>query len=262
MKNLQKPCSVLVVDDEPVWRKAIRITLTASGLAVTQAGTSREAVDAVRQHLFDLVLLDVNAPGIGGIEACRQIRSLAPQTGIIMVTVRDGEEDVIQALQAGADDCVTKRMRPRELMARLSAVLRRTRSSPREDLPAPSRRTSVSEELSLMQVGDLRMDLEHGQLWKAGKEIRLSPTEFELLGLLMKNEGVLLTYENILRAVWDREYDGGNEYVRIYVRMLRKKIEDDPAKPQYIQTEKSVGYWIRNPSAPERPHDRQKRPKS
>jgi two-component system KDP operon response regulator KdpE len=252
--NLPQPCSVLVVDDEPAWRKAICTSLAANGFDVAEAGTGSEAVGAFQQRLFDLVLLDVNMPGMDGLEACRQIREFAPRTGIVMVTVLDDEEDVVQALEAGADDYVTKPFRFGELMAHLRAVLRRTCTDISQKPPVlVNRRAGVGKEGSTMELGELKMDLESGQLWKAGKEIRLSPTEFEFLLFLMKNQGVVLTYEKILRAVWDREYDGENEYIRNYVRMLRKKIEDDPARPQYIQTERPVGYWLRNPSAPNPP---------
>jgi two-component system KDP operon response regulator KdpE len=230
-----QPCSVLVVDDEPALRKTIRASLAASGFKVEEAGTGDEAVSAVRERLFDLVLLDVNMPGLSGVEACRQIRAFAPCAGIIMVTVRDAEDDKVRALEAGADDYVTKPFRFRELIARLGAVLRRTQAN-------------SGEARGILQAGDLKMDLERGLLWKAGEEIHLSPKEFELLSFLMRNQGVPLTHLKLLRGTWGPEYGEELEYLRTYVRMLRKKIEDDPARPQYIQTEPWVGYRFRNPS--------------
>ena len=229
--------SVLVVDDEPSLRKTIRASLAASGYSVTEAGTGGEAVGVVRGKPFDLVLLDVNMPGMSGVEACRQIRALAPRTGIIMVTVRDAEEDKVRALEAGADDYVTKPFRFRELIARLGAVLRRTHMA-----------TEVS---GLIQAGDIRMDLERRLLWRGDEEIRLSPKEFDLLSFLMKNQGVPLTHLKLLHAVWGPEYGSELEYLRTYVRMLRKKIEVDPARPEYILTEPWVGYRFRNPSDPD-----------
>lgn len=229
--------SVLVVDDEPSLRKTIRASLAASGYAVTEAGTGGEAVGVVRGRPFDLVLLDVNMPGMSGVEACRQIRALAPRTGIIMVTVRDGEEDKVRALEAGADDYVTKPFRFRELIARLGAVLRRTR---------------VDDDVSgVIQTGDIRMDLERRLLWKGDEEVRLSPKEFDLLSFLMKNQGIPLTHAKLLHAVWGPEYGSELEYLRTYVRMLRKKIEADPARPEYLLTEPWVGYRFRNPSDPD-----------
>jgi len=154
-----------------------------------------------------------------------------------MVTVRDGEEDKVRALEAGADDYVTKPFRFRELIARLGAVLRRTR---------------VDDDVSgVIQTGDIRMDLERRLLWKGDEEVRLSPKEFDLLSFLMKNQGIPLTHAKLLHAVWGPEYGSELEYLRTYVRMLRKKIEADPARPEYLLTEPWVGYRFRNPSDPD-----------
>src|ERR1700722_4924322 len=179
--TLPQPFSVLVVDDEPALRKTIRASLAASGYTVEEAGTGGEAVGAIQQRPFDLVLLDVNMPGMSGVEACRQIRAYAPRMGIIMVTVRDAEEDKVQALEAGADDYVTKPFRFRELIARLGAVLRRTR-------------TDIGGEPGVLRAGALKMDLEHHLLWKGSEQIRLSPKEFGLLFCLRKGRGVPFTH--------------------------------------------------------------------
>jgi two-component system KDP operon response regulator KdpE len=235
-----KTVSVLVVDDEPALRKVIQASLAASGFSVEEAGTGMDAVDAIKQRQFDIVLLDVNMPGISGMEACRQIRALAPRVGIIMVTVRDAEEDKVRALEAGADDYVTKPFRFRELIARLGAVLRRTQMV-------------GNIESGVLQAGDLRLELDRHLLWKRGEQIRLSPKEFELLAFLMKNQGAPMTHIKLLRAVWGPEYGGEFEYLRSYVRMLRKKIEDDPARPEYILTEPWVGYRFRNVGDVEEP---------
>ena len=232
--------SVLVVDDEAALRKVIRSSLAASGFAVEEAGTGGDALNVVKQKRFDLILLDVNMPGISGIEACRQIRLIAPRTGIVMVTVRDAEEDKVRALEAGADDYVTKPFQFRELVARLRAVLRRTH-------------VNGTAETLVLQAGDLRMELERRIVLKGGEEIRLSPKEFELLAFMMSHQGAPLTHVSLLRGVWGPEYGGEMEYLRTYVRMLRKKIEDDPARPQYILTEPWVGYRFRNPSDPDQP---------
>ena len=234
----QRQFKVLVVDDELALRKVIRASLAASGFVVEEAGTGNEALGLVQAHPFDLVLLDINMPGIGGIETCQRIRALAPQIGIVMVTVRDDEEDKVRALEAGADDYVTKPFRFRELVARMGAVLRRL--DPQK-----------SGEPGVLQAGSLKMDAERRLLWKGADEVHLSPKEFDLLAFLMKNQGAPLTHTRLLRAVWGPEYDGELEYLRSYVRMLRKKLEDDPAKPQYILTEPWVGYRFRNPSDPD-----------
>jgi two-component system KDP operon response regulator KdpE len=155
-----------------------------------------------------------------------------------MVTVRDAEEDKVRALEAGADDYVTKPFQFRELVARLRAVLRRTH-------------VNGNGEPGILQAGSLKMDTERRLLWKENEEIRLSPKEFDLLAFMMKHAGAPLTHVNLLRAVWGAEYGGELEYLRTYVRMLRKKIEEDAARPQYILTEPWVGYRFRNPSDPD-----------
>lgn len=235
-----QPTSVLVVDDEFALRKALRTSLTAVGFAVEEARNGEEALGAVRQREFDLVLLDINMPGLGGIDACREIRGMAPQTGIVMITVRDSETDKVNALEAGADDYVTKPFRLRELVARLRAVLRRTH-------PAEVAESSV------LRAGSLEIDLRRHLLRRDGDPIHLSPREFELLAFMMRNQGVPLTHAKLLRAIWGVEYGSELEYLRSYVKMLRKKIEDDPSKPEYILTEPWVGYRFRNPSDPDAP---------
>ena len=230
--------SVLVVDDEPSLRKALRTSLTASGFAVEEARTGEEALGTVQRHPFDLVLLDINMPGINGIDACRRIRGISPHAGIVMITVRDMEDDKVRALEAGADDYVTKPFKLRELTARLRAVLRRTR---RKEAPEPD----------VLQAGNLKIDFQRRLLWRGEEEVHLSPTEFDLLAFMMKNAGATLTRVKLLRSIWGPEYGSELEYLRTYVRMLRKKIEDDPARPEYILTEPWVGYRFRNPSNPD-----------
>jgi two-component system, OmpR family, KDP operon response regulator KdpE len=234
---LPKPLRVLIVDDEVAFRNAVHTSLAASGFTVEDAGTGGDAVSAVLERPFDLVLLDINMPGMSGVEACQQIRALAPRMGIIMVTVRDTEEDKVEALEAGADDYVTKPFRLRELIARSGAVLRRRQSNP-------------GEVASILEAGNLKLDLNRRQFWKAREQVALSPTEFELLSFLMKNQGAPLTHAKLLRSVWGAEYAGERASLRVYIRRLREKIEDDPAKPLYIQTESWIGYRFRNPLDP------------
>jgi len=236
---LQQQSKVLVVDDEPPLRKALRASLTAAGFAVEEARTGDEAVAVAKQHPFDLVLLDINMPGLSGFEACRRIRALAPRTGIVMATVRDAEDDKVRALESGADDYITKPFRLRELIARLRAVLRRTQIS--------------DSAQAVLQAGNLEIDLERRLLRRAGKQVHLSPKEFDLLAYLMRNLDAPVTHVKLLRAVWGPEYGNELEYLRSYVKMLRKKIEDDPARPEYILTEPWVGYRFCNPSDPESP---------
>ena len=229
---------VLVVDDEPALRKVFRTSLAANGFVVEEARSGEQAVDTLPHHPFDLVLLDINMPGIGGVEACREIRALAPKIGILMVTVREAEHDMVRALEAGADDYVTKPVRFRELVARMRAVLRRL------DVDSAT-------QPALIQVADLEMDLGRHFVRKGGDLVHLTPTEFELLALLMRNRGVPVTHSKLLRTVWGPEYGTELDYLRSYVRALRKKIENDPARPAYILTEPWVGYRFCDPSDPE-----------
>jgi two-component system KDP operon response regulator KdpE len=228
------------VDDEPSLRKVLRTSLSAGGFNVEEARSGEEALGVAQHKTFDLVLLDINMPGIGGVEACRRIRDLSPRAGIVMVTVRDLEDDKVQALEAGADDYITKPFRLRELIARLRAVLRRTRALETQELP-------------VLQCGSLTLDLHRRLLWRSGTQVHLSPKEFDLLAFMMQNQGAPLTHVRLLRSVWGPEYGNELEYLRSYVRMLRKKIENDPAKPDYILTEPWVGYRFRNPSEQEAP---------
>lgn len=229
----------MIVDDEAPLRRVLRTSLAASGFAVSEAIHGEQALELAAEKPFDLVLLDINMPGLGGLETCRRLRKLSPRTGIVMVTVSDFEDDKVQALESGADDFVTKPFRLRELVARLRAVLRRLQQEPAR--PA------------VYRPGDLEIDVERKILRKNGAEIHLSPTEFDLLALLVQSSGAPLTHRKLLQSVWGPEYGGELEYLRSYMRMLRKKIEDDPSHPRYILTEPWVGYRFRNPSDPDAP---------
>jgi two-component system KDP operon response regulator KdpE len=215
-------------------RRALRATLSASGFAVEEARDGEEAIELVGQMSVGLVMLDCNMPGMGGMEACRRIRVLAPNAGIVMITIRDSEDDKIEAFEAGADDYVTKPFLVRELVARMQAVLRRIRVETRENAP-------------VIRAGTLELDVVHRTLHRAGEEVRLSPTEFELLRYFMQHRDVAIEHARLLKAVWGPEYGQELEYLRAYIRLLRKKIEDDPAQPQYLLTEPWLGYRFRSP---------------
>lgn len=225
--------SVLVVDDDPAFRQGLRASLKTSGYCVETARNAEEALEYVRERPVDVVLLDINMPGMGGVEACRRIRSVAPHAGIVMLTVRDAEDDMVLALEAGADDYVTKPFRLRELVARLRAVLRRAGGEAAAQSP-------------VLRAGELELELEHRVLRRAGKEVHLTPKEFELLAFLMQHKDIPLPHAKILRTIWGPEC--GQEPLRSYVKNLRKKIEDDPANPEYIVTEPWFGYRFRDPS--------------
>jgi two-component system KDP operon response regulator KdpE len=233
-------CKLLIVDDEPALRRALRTSLTGSDFEVSEARTGEEALVVMRTARPDVILLDINMPGMTGFEVCRRIRGDDPRTGIIMVTVRDSEEDKVRALEAGADDFVTKPYRLRELVARVRAVMRRLNG------PAHPAET-------VFRAGNLELDLEHRLVTKNGVEIHLSPKEFDLLAYLFQHQGGPILHSKLLQVVWGPEYGGELEYLRSYIKMLRKKIEDDPARPEYILTEPWVGYRFRDPSDPHSP---------
>jgi two-component system KDP operon response regulator KdpE len=238
-------CRVLIVDDDPAFRRALGTALAATGFEVREARTGQEAITALRDQPADVVLLDINMPGMGGIDTCRTVRKLSPRIGILMVTVRDSEEDKVQALEAGADDFVTKPYRLREMVARLHAVMRRLH-------PPDEVATRV------FRAGNLELDSERRVVTKAGAEIHLSPREYDVLSYLFQHQGALVTHARLLQSVWGAEYGGELEYLRSYVRMLRKKIEDDPSQPEYILTEPWVGYRFRNPADAEPPRSVEK----
>jgi two-component system KDP operon response regulator KdpE len=228
--------NILVADDEPQIRRVLRSTLSSQGYVITDAKTGEEAVESVRKNKPDLVLLDVNMPGMGGIEACREIRR-SSEAPIIMLTVRNAEKDKVLALDAGADDYVVKPFGIEELLARIRAALRRY--APGDALPP-----FVSK--------DLTLDFESRQLTVRGEEVHLTPKEFDVLKHLIGNQGKPLTHRRILQSVWGPDYGEETENLRVVINQLRKKIETDPAHPKYIRTEPWVGYRFQPPrvSAP------------
>jgi two-component system KDP operon response regulator KdpE len=226
--------NTLIVDDEAPFRRVLRTCLTQSGFAIDEAQTGEEAVSILTGREFDLVLLDLNMPGMGGVETCREIRAHLPKIGIVMVTVQDGESEMVRALDAGADDYITKPIRFRELVARLRAVLRRLH-------------VDDAHEPTLLQAGELILDVGRRVLCRQGAVVHLTPTEFELLALLMRNQGTPVTHTKLLRTVWGPEYGTELDYLRSFVKTLRQKIEEDPAKPKYIVTEPWLGYRFCDP---------------
>jgi two-component system KDP operon response regulator KdpE len=223
--------TILVVDDEPQIRRVLRSTLSSNGYVITEAKSGEEAVDLLRKEKPDLVLLDVNMPGIGGIEACREIRA-SSDAPIIMLTVRNAERDKVSALDAGADDYVVKPFGIEELLARIRAALRRY--APGDAMPP-------------FATKDLMMDFESRILTVRGEEVHLTPKEFEVLKILIANQGKPLTHRRLLQAVWGPDYGEETENLRVVINQLRKKIEADPAKPKYILTEPWVGYRFQAP---------------
>lgn len=224
---------ILVVDDAPQLRRVMRATLTAEGYTIFEAREGAEALEVFRAKRPDIILLDVNMPGMNGLEACREIRRTS-DVPIIMLTVRNAERDKVLALDAGADDYVVKPFGMQELLARIRAALRRT--LPQDKVPA-----ILSKELSV--------DFEARRVRVQGREVHLSPKEFELLRQLVANQGKPLTHRRLLQSVWGPDYGNEPEYLRVTINQLRKKIERDPAHPKFILTEPWIGYRFEPPSA-------------
>jgi two-component system KDP operon response regulator KdpE len=220
---------ILVVDDEPAIRRALRPPLLELGFQVAEASRGEEALQALRASVHDVVLLDINMPGIGGIETLRRIRAFAPRLPILMLTVRDGEEEKVQALELGADDYVTKPFSTRELIARIRTAVRRVRTPARaEDAP--------------IEIGEIRIEPVKHTVTKRGQPVHLTRKEFDILHCLMSRAGRVVTYARLLTAVWGADCREEVEYLRTFVRQLRKKIEDDPSNPLYLLTDVYVGY--------------------
>ena len=220
---------ILIVDDEPAIRRALRAPLLELGFQVAEASRGEEALQALRAAIYDVVLLDVNMPGLGGIETLRRIRSFAPRLPVLMLTVRDQEEDKVEALDMGADDYVTKPFSTRELVARIRTAVRRVRAPARtEDAP--------------IDIGEIHLDPVKRRVTRRGEFIRLTRKEFDILHCLMSRAGRVVTYAKLLTAVWGADSREEVEYLRTFVRQLRRKIEDDPSNPIYLLTDVSVGY--------------------
>ena len=225
--------NILVVDDEPQIRRVMRTTLAAQGYIVRDARSGEEALERIREEKPDLILLDVNMPGIGGLEACRAIRSTS-DAAIIMLTVRDTEQDKVDALDAGADDYVVKPFHSKELLARIRAALRR--------VPASSDAGS-----QIIKLDGIEINLSMRHVTVNGQSVRLTPKEYDLLQYMVSNPNVPIPHARLLQAVWGPDYGDQVEYLRVFVNQLRKKIEPEPAKPLYLLTEPWVGYRFRLP---------------
>lgn len=220
---------ILVVDDEPQIRRVLKSALSSQGYEAFDARSGEEALEAIRQRRFDLVLLDVNMPGMGGLEACRQIRPTS-DVAIIMLTVRDAELDKVAALDAGADDYITKPFGTPELMARIRAALRR--------LPVTATTNTV------LGIDEITIHPAERRVMVRGNAVRLTPKEFDLLFYLASNPNVTIAHTKLLQAVWGPDYGDQVEYLRTFVNQLRKKIEADPTKPVYLVTEPWIGYRL------------------
>jgi two-component system KDP operon response regulator KdpE len=220
---------VLVVEDDDGIRQSLFETLGALGFAVGESSSGEEALSRLPMADYDAVLLDVNMPGMGGMEACRKIAQTYPGLPIIMLTVREDEDDKVRALDLGADDYVTKPFQVRELTARLRSAIRRAKTAAKPSGP-------------IFTIGEIRLDAARHRVEKQGEELHLTPKEFDVLHHLMANAGRPVPHQRLLSSIWGAEYGEEREYLRVLVNQLRKKIENDPTHPEYILTDSYIGY--------------------
>jgi two-component system, OmpR family, response regulator len=233
---------VLVVDDEPNIRELVEVALKFHGCAVAVSASGKDALRQVEAYEPDLMILDVMLPDMNGFEVCRTLRAESNDVPVIFLTARDTTSDTIRGLTLGGDDYVTKPFSVEALVARVRAVLRRTTRAPEGGVRA--------SDAAMLQVGDLELDEEHWIVRRAGTPVELSPTEFRLLAYLMRNQGRMLTRQQLLENVWGWEFAGQSQVVETYVSYLRRKL--DPLGPPLIHTQRGVGYSLRQPPETER----------
>jgi two-component system KDP operon response regulator KdpE len=223
---MELPETILIIDDEVQIRRLLEITLSSSGFKISEASAGKEGLVAAATHHPSVIILDLGLPDIDGIEVLKKLREwyLKP---IIILSVRNSEEDIINALDNGANDYLQKPFRTGELLARIRVALRQA---------------AGTEDISKFTFGTLSIDLSDHVARKNGEILKLTSTEFSLLALLAKNSGRVLTHQTILKEIWGFGYIGQTQYLRVFVAQLRKKIEDNPAKPQYLITESGIGY--------------------
>jgi two-component system KDP operon response regulator KdpE len=225
--------TILVVDDDPQIRRVLRTALIEHGYEATDARNGEEAVERLREEKPSLIILDMNMPGMNGIETCRTIRSTST-VPIIMLTVRDSESDKIEALDAGADDYVTKPFSSPELLARIRAALRRS--------------TKFSEEMQVVRFDNVEINFNLRRVYVGNREARLTPKEFELLQYMVAHANVPIPHTKLLESVWGEDQGGEVEHLRVFINQLRKKIERNPSNPKYLLTEPWIGYRFRLPT--------------
>ncbi len=226
--------SVLVVDDEPAFREGLRQALKQEGFIVHLAADGEEALEVYRAYHPDLVLLDVMLPRMSGIDVCREIRAV-DDTPVIMVSARNEEIDAVVALEVGADDYVGKPYRVRELIARMRTVLRRAGTAPTNRDETPS---------SVLEVGDIALDRDRHEVSISGEPVQLPLKEFQLLGLLMENAGIVVTRQTLIDRVWGYDYVGDTKTLDVHIKRLRAKVEPTPDNPERIVTIRGLGYKL------------------
>jgi two-component system KDP operon response regulator KdpE len=229
MSAPSSPFRVLVIDDEPAIRRFLRTTLTAQGYKVDEAEDGKTALEMLKGEKPSVIVLDLGLPNIDGFEVLKQLRASGLEIPVIVLSSRADEAGKVKALDMGADDYVTKPFGVDELLARLRTALRH--------------RYQQQGEKPVFKSGELSVDVVRRIVTVAGREVKLTPREYDLLSLLVRHAGKVLTHKNIMREVWGGDTDV--QYLRIYVRTLRQKIEVDPQQPQYVLTEQGVGYRLR-----------------
>ena len=217
--------TVLVVDDDPALNRTLSLNLRARGYVALTAADGTEALQQLRRTAVDVVVLDLGLPDLTGVEVLREFRTWS-RVPVVVLSARDGSRDKVEALDAGADDYVTKPFGVDELLARLRAAVRRA-------VP-----TSGAE----VTAGDLRIDLEQHRVWRAGEEVRLTPTEWGVLAALVTRPGRLVPQRQLLHEVWGPAYERETNYLRVYLATLRRKLEADPSRPRHLVTEPGMGY--------------------
>jgi two-component system KDP operon response regulator KdpE len=226
------PTVILVVEDEPQMQKFLRAALANEGYKTLDATTAAEGISLARTHNPDLVLLDLGLPDMDGMEVTKRLRELSSRP-IIVISARGQEQDKIGALDVGADDYLTKPFGTGELMARIRVALRH------------AARAAEARVEPVLEVGELRIDLDKRQVFIGEREVHLTPNEYKLFAYLMKNAGKVLTHRQLLKEVWGAAYASQTHYLRVYMVQLRHKLEADPARPHYLLTEPGVGYRLR-----------------
>jgi len=223
---------VLVVDDEKLIIKGIKFSLEQDGMEVDCAYDGEEALEYARNNLYDIILLDVMLPKLGGFEVCQQIREFS-DVPVIMLTARGDDMDKILGLEYGADDYITKPFNILEVKARIKAIMRRMDS-----------KNGESAQSKVLVSGDMKLDCEGRRAYIAGTEIGLTAKEFEVLELLMLNPNKVYSRENLLKLIWGSDYPGDVRTVDVHIRRLREKIESNPSEPYYVRTKWGVGYYF------------------
>jgi two-component system KDP operon response regulator KdpE len=219
---------ILIVDDEPGLRELVRINLEHEGFGVIQAENGAQGLDAVREEHPDLVILDVMMPEMDGWEACKKLREFS-QVPVLMLTARVQSQDIVTGLNSGADDYLLKPFNMDELMARVRALLRR--------VPSPNRPVIAG-------ANEIAIDKQKREVLVRGEQVDLTPTEYDLLLMLAENAGKVLEHETLLRGVWGQEYTKDNDYLKVYIWHLRRKLEQDPRDPKLLLTEWGIGYRL------------------